>query len=158
MAPRKKVVTVEYLQRDVFDVHMRYIQTSLDGIRDMSVKIADRLENQERTLYRNTLTVEEHKKRSLHIEKRQEAFMEALTSIKNDFHELVTKIVTIEEELKPIKIKSEINYKLVNQILWIKDNKVLIFKLATLVGIASIIMYILLKDVEAIKQLIKVVF
>lgn len=148
----------EFLQRDVFDVHMRYIQSSLDGIRDMSVKIADRLETQERTLYRNTLTVEEHKKRSIHIEKRQDAFMEALTSIKNDFHELVTKIIVIEEELKPIKLKSEINYKFINQMLWVKDNKALIFKLATVVGIASIIMYILLKDVEAIKQLIKVVF
>lgn len=148
----------EFLHRDVFDVHMRYIQTSLDSIRDMSVKIADRLETQERTLYRNTITVEEHHKRSTNIEHRQEEFVLALRSITNDITTIVAKLTIIGNELEPIKAKADMNDKFINRLLWIKDNKALIFKLATIVGIASIVMYILLKDVEAIKQLIKVVF
>jgi phage-related minor tail protein len=148
----------EFLQRDIFDVHMRYIQTSLDNLRDISVKVVDRLEIQERTLYRNTITVEDHKQRSLHIEERQEEFITALRSIKDDITDIVFKVKDLEDELKPMKDKADMNAKFIGQILWVRNNQGLIFKLAVACSITSIIMYILLKDVEAIKQLLKVIF
>jgi hypothetical protein len=155
---KKPIADHSFLKKDVFEIHMQYLQNSLDGIRDMSVKIVDRLEQQEKVLYRNTLTVEEHHKRSNQLEQRQDEFLLAVRGIRTDMQEVVHKITDIEGELAPMKEKAEMNAKFIDQILWIRNNRGLILKLMLMCGIVSIIMYILLKDVDAIKQLLKVVF
>jgi chromosome segregation ATPase len=150
--------TNEYLQKEVFEVHMKYVQNNLEGIRDMSIKIMDRLEKHEKTLYRNTLTVEEHHKRSNHIEQRQEEFLSAVRSIKDDIKSLVKKVDVIEYELEPIKTTTMDNAKVIGKVTWISEHKGLIIKSFVVSGVISIILYILLKDVEAVRLLLKAVF
>ena len=148
----------DFLQKEVFEVHMKYVTTSLEGIRDMSIKIIDRLDKQERVLYRNTLTVEEHHKRSTHLEQRQEVFLETVRTIKDHLATVVAEVDTIKKELPQLRATTTDNAKLINKITWLNDNKSLILKMFVISGVVSIILYVILKDVEAIKEIIKVIF
>jgi DNA repair ATPase RecN len=154
----RKTEKLDYLQKEVFEVHMKYVQTSLEGIRDMSIKIMDRLDKQDKTLYRNTLTVEEHHRRSNNIERRQDEFITALRSIKDDFRTIVSEVDKIKSELPQLQAISDENSKIISKVTWLNDNKGLILKMFVISGAISIILYIVLKDVEAIKEIIKVIF
>jgi len=148
----------DYLNKEVFEVHLKYVHNSLDGIRDMSVKIMDRLDKQEKIMYRNTLTVEEHHKRSNHLEQRQEEFLTAVRSIKTDIEQVVLKVEQLDSELLPMKALTASNTKVISQITWINDNKYVILKTFVVSGVISIILYLVLKDIEAVRAILKLVF
>ena len=85
----------KYLSKEVFEVHIKYNRDSLEELKKSSHLIFHKLDDHEKTLYRNTASLEEHKKRSLHREDRQDAVIELI----NETNETLIKISCSMEKI-----------------------------------------------------------
>jgi len=99
-----------YLSKEVFEVHIGYTKEALDDLKKTTSLICHKIEEHEKTLVRNTISLEEHKKRSLHIEERQDNVLSLISDIKEAFsgftvtlQHIDSRMGHIESEIEPIK-------------------------------------------------------
>jgi chromosome segregation ATPase len=136
------------LSKEVFEVHFAYTKEALNELRKTTSLIFHKIDQHQTTLAANTISLDEHKKRSLHIEKRQDIVIESLHELRNSIAIISTKLGTIEDDMhsfeKEIKpIKEHVNnvtsvFKVVDKMLIHKD---LIFKSLLFLFLAISIYY-----------------
>ena len=150
------------LSKEVFEVHIKYTKEALNELKNTTALIFHKVDAHEKTLVRNTVSLEEHKKRSLHIEERQEVFMETLSKMSNDFsivadsiRKINLKIDLIESELEPVKDHIRDVKNITNFFNVIYNNKKLIVKSLVFVFFIVSGLYYGILNVETIIRALK---
>lgn len=91
------------LNRELFEVHMNYQNQSIEKMNSTIEKIFSILQEHEKTLARNTTTVELHRQRSDILEYNQEKFTDTLDKIATAVKSMQGDVADIEKDLLPIK-------------------------------------------------------
>jgi chromosome segregation ATPase len=153
---------VTYLSKEVFEVHISYTKDALEDLKKGSSLIFHKIEQHEKTLVRNTLSLEEHKKRSLHIEERQDSVLEFIAEVRETMVRLVTtiehidkRVGEIESEIKPIQAHIVEVKKLTNFLNIIYENKILIVKLLVFVIVVVFGTYLGVENFSDILKVLK---
>jgi chromosome segregation ATPase len=126
----------ESLSKEVFEVHIQYTKEALEDLKKSVGLIFHKIDQQEKTLTRNTITVEQHEKRSLHIEQRQDESLKVIEELhkgmiaqKKAFEALADRFTVFEQELTPIKTHVKEVKKITTLFSLLYDNKILIVKI-----------------------------
>jgi hypothetical protein len=150
-SPRKNPPSVS---REVFEIHLEYMNKNMKDIKDELVKVGTRQEAFEKTLLRNTITVEEHHKRSNILELNQEKFLTTMTDLTTKVQQIGTDFHRLESDIIPLKAQTEKVNKAVNFFVFVDNNKMMVFKITLF---AVVILYAAAmgaKDIEWIRKLI----
>jgi hypothetical protein len=131
-----------YLSKEVFEVHIGYTKEALDDLKKTSSLICHKIEEHEKTLVRNTISLEEHKKRSLHIEERQDSVISIISDIKEAFggftvtlQHIDNRITLIESEITPIKKHIDEVKNITKVLNTLYQNKTLIVKVLVFISV-----------------------
>jgi hypothetical protein len=126
--------------KDVLEAHLYHIRESLADLKEGFRTLTKVQRSQERILLRNTITVEEHKKRSDHLESNQEEFVATQKAMIKSIEELTNRVQAVDYELQPIKRHVKTVSKLTGFIIAFDENK---WTIAKIIGflIAIVITY-----------------
>jgi hypothetical protein len=113
----------ENLSKEVFEVHMRYLKESVDSLRDCFIKLDHRLDEQDKILLRNTVTVEIHEKRSTNLEAIHKETVDTLQAMSRRISEM-------EDDILPIKKHVESVSSFMSFLSFFSENKRLLIRLA----------------------------
>jgi chromosome segregation ATPase len=127
--------------RDLIETHLFYIRESMSDLKNTNVAILNRLTSQEEVLLRNTITVEDHKRRSNLLEQNQAEFVKTLKDISDSFKRLSTTVNQIESELQPIKTHVRSVERFVKFLIVLNDNKGTIAKILAFMITISVSTY-----------------
>ena len=90
-------------EQTVIDAHMSHLNNRLDRFDDLLDKLFDRQEEMAKILERNTVTVEEHHKRSTNLEILVNSLKSALDALASKFTLLEDEVEEIKDDVTPIK-------------------------------------------------------
>lgn len=90
----------ENLTKEIFEVHISYVKESLVEVKKEVNSLTRKVENINDIMLRNTVTVEEHHRRSNLLEDNQQHFLEVIDKISTQLNNLDKKVVRIEREVK----------------------------------------------------------
>lgn len=131
-----------YLSKEVFEVHIGYTKEALDDLKKTTSLIYHKIEEHEKTLVRNVVSLEEHKKRSLNIEERQDSVLELISDIKEAFSAFTVtlqhvdnRIGVIESDIEPIKQHIEEVKNITKLLNILYQNKGLIVKVVVFISV-----------------------
>jgi hypothetical protein len=112
----------ENLSKEIFEVHMKYLKESVDSLRDSFIKLDHRLDEQDKILLRNTVTVEIHEKRSTSLESIQQEAIQTLQIMSRRISEMEADIIPIKNHVESVK-------SFMGFISFFSDNKKLLIRL-----------------------------
>lgn len=126
--------------RELMEVNLRYIKENIAELKEISKGVLNTLQEHEKILLRNTITVEDHKRRSDLSDARHEEFLktqlkmiETLQDLSNRFSEgeleVSRKISDIERDLAPIKTHVQTVGKFMTFLVMLDENKWTIAKI-----------------------------
>ena len=152
----------ELLSKDVFEIYMKLTKDSLDELKDKTGLLFHKLDQHEKTLVRNTVTVEDHKRRSENIEERQEEFLSLVSNIKDQLStisesliKIDNRVTDIEDDMTPIKTHITEVKNVTNFLNLIYTNRGLIIKIVlTLFAAISGVYYGVDTTAETVKKVI----
>lgn len=90
----------ENLTKEIFEVHISYVKESVNDLKKEVSSLTRKVENVSDIMLRNTVTVEEHHRRSNLLEDNQKHFLEVIDKISNQISDLNNKIIIIETNVK----------------------------------------------------------
>lgn len=132
----------------VIEAHLFHIRESLQELKENEKTISKRLGSQEKVLLRNTITVEEHKRRSDKLEENQEKFIATLDQIAKSVQQVSINIHKIENEIEPIKDHVKSVKGVMGIFIAMYDNKEFIGKLIVFATVIAISAYYGLKELR----------
>lgn len=143
------------LTKEVFEVHLEYLRKDLTEIRTGIIRLNDRVDAQDKTLLRNTITVEEHQRRSTMLEESQSEIIDTLKSISDAVGAVKAQANGIEEELIPIKNHTQQVNKFLRLLIVIDENKALIGKIIMFTTIIIISLWAGISKAPLIESTVK---
>jgi len=152
----------EGISKDVFEVHMQYTKEGIEELKKNTGLIFHKLDTQEKTLVRNTITVEDHKRRSDNMEERQREFLSVvnkitfqLSDISDSLVHINARVDEIEDDIGPIKDHIVEVKKVTGLMTMLYDNKGLIGKVIMFSIVILSAVYYGFNGVETIIKAIK---
>ena len=138
----------------LIDAHLIGIHRSLDAIREDSKAISKKFSRFEKTLLRNTITVEEHQRRSTLLEKNQEGQLESLQKIASTLENISERVDEVERDIEPVKKHVETVGRVMSLFVALDNNKRLIIKIIIFILSVWGAIWIYLSDNEFVKMLL----
>lgn len=125
----------------LLEAHLYHIRESLSDIKDGQRILDKRMLKAEKTLLRNTITVEEHQRRSMLLEANQGDFVRALQSIDSSFKKVKTDLKKLESEVKPIQKHVESVTKVMGLFVYIEKNRKMITRIIVFFALMGLGLY-----------------
>jgi archaellum component FlaC len=142
-------------ESQLIEAHIYHIRESLRDLRDTNKDILNRLTKTEKVLLRNTITVEDHKRRSDLLEANQQKFLETLDSVAKSFNIMSQDLHKIQLEIEPIKKHVTSVQRIMSLLIAIQDNKATILKIIIAITIVLVTVGLSIKEPEFMKGLLK---
>jgi len=143
------------VQKDLFQAHIDFLNISIEEIKAQLEKVLIKIEQNDRTLLRNTIIVDEHHKRSTYLEAQQESILRTLKIISEKIRQLDEDVKDVNFDFKSIKNHvNEVN-KLTKFFIVLYENKGLIFKVLLFIGLAFFTTYFGIKKSVQIMEVIE---
>jgi hypothetical protein len=114
--------------KDAFEAHLYHIRESISDVKIAVRDIQKTVAKQEKVLLRNTITVEDHKRRSDVLEKNQAEFVATQHQMVSKIKDISVELEKIDMELRPIKKHVKSVENLASLFITLNDNKALIGK------------------------------
>lgn len=91
------------IDKEMFELYMSGIQTSLNKLDDNVIKLFERQSEMNITLAKNTVTVTQHHARSTRLENVQEKMIASIQEIHLNLADLKNDVIRIDRDVMPIK-------------------------------------------------------
>lgn len=145
------------VQKELFEVHIEFINSSIESIKEQQERILVKLEQNDRTLLRNTIIVDEHHKRSNYLEVQQEAVLKAIKSISDKLVTLDSEVKLMNREFDYIKIHVKNVTRITKFFVAVYENKGMIFKSLIFISLLIAALYVALKKSMSLMDLINLI-
>jgi chromosome segregation ATPase len=142
-----------FVSKELFEVHVSSLKDSISSLKIEIIKSLNKLEEQERTLLRNTITVEEHHKRSTQIENQQERVIATLNTITQKLYSLDFELKNLDSVIEPIVQHTKRVDSITKFFVLLYENKSLIFKIIVFILVMAVSTYVGLKHSMTILKL-----
>ena len=127
--------------KDAFEAHLHYIRESLADVKFAIRDIQKIVAKQEKVLLRNTITVEEHSRRSDALERNQAEFVSTQTQMVKTMGDIARELEKIDTELRPIKKHVKSVEDVASLVITLNENKVFVGKVFAFVIVVIVSAY-----------------
>ena len=134
--------------KDVIEAHLYYVRESLTDLKETNRSILKRLNTTEKILLRNTVTVEDHKKRSDIADANHAEFVKVQREVIDSLQSLSLKVSHIDSELKPIKVHVKSVSRIMKLFIAMDENKMTIAKILGFIIVVAMTAYFGINEIN----------
>lgn len=132
---------MEKHSKDLLEAHLYHIRESLGRLESDVRSLTKAQRAHEKVLLRNTITVEDHRKRSDTLEANQATFVQTQQAMIRSIEDLTLKVKEVDLELQPIKKHVKTVSRLTSLLIAIDENKWTIAKIIGFIIVVGFTVY-----------------